>query len=106
MFLSLARVIGIFVCIGYNGSRLAEVAGFSAFSYQLATKVKCMQLSLNLQLTRQFWQTAVRCWRYDQSTFKTTYKFSSSLRFPEDIFRKKHVSRHRCQMPEMVSYIH
>lgn len=42
-----------------NGSRLAEVAGFIALSYQLATKIKCMQPSLNLQLTRQFWQTAV-----------------------------------------------
>jgi hypothetical protein len=30
-----------------NGSRLAEVAGFSALSYQLATKVKCMQPSSN-----------------------------------------------------------
>jgi len=42
-----------------DGWRLAEFAGFSALSYQLATKLKCMQPSSNLQPTRQFWQTAV-----------------------------------------------
>jgi hypothetical protein len=42
-----------------NGPRLAEVAGFSALSCQLATKVKSMQPSSNLHLARQFWQTAV-----------------------------------------------
>ncbi len=45
--------------IATNGPRIAEVAGFSALPYQLATKVKCMQPRSNLQLTRQFWQTAV-----------------------------------------------
>jgi hypothetical protein len=49
----------IFLKVAANGSRLAEVAGFSALSNQLATKVKSMQPSSNLQLTRQFWQTAV-----------------------------------------------
>jgi len=36
-----------FSTLAPNGSRLAEVAGFSALPYQLATKVKCMQPSSN-----------------------------------------------------------
>jgi hypothetical protein len=42
-----------------NVLRLAEVAGFTALPSQMATKAKCMQPSSNVQLTRQFWQTAV-----------------------------------------------